>query len=141
MEDKHEKVEKKKNNTPPRGGARGAKTSNRYSFDLKLKAVKLYLEEGFTNPQITEELKLGPSTLAIWVREYRESGEAGLKDRRPGPPDGSAQLPPAVCAQILQLKEQNPSFGVRRISQWLRRMFFLQASAETVRQKLHQAQL
>src|SRR5438552_4514879 len=141
MEDKHEKVEKKRNDTPPRGGARDSKNSNRYSFELKLKAVKLYLEEGFTNPQITEELKLGPSTLSIWIREYRAYGEAGLKDRRPGPPDGAAKLPPAVSAKILQLKEQNPSFGVRRISQWLRRMVFLQASAETVRQKLHQAQL
>lgn len=138
MEEKHEKVEKQKREGPPRGAARRGKTSHRYSFDVKLKAVKLYLEEGFTNPQITEELKLGPSTLAVWVREYRAHGEAGLR-RRPGPPDGSAKLPPAVHEKILELKEQNPEFGVKRISQWLKRVFFLQASAETVRQKLHEA--
>ena len=76
MEEKHEKVEKPKREGPPRGAAGRTKTSNRYSFDLKLKAVKLYLEEGFTNPQITEELKLGPSTLAVWIREYRAHGKS-----------------------------------------------------------------
>ena len=138
MEEKHEKAQKRKGKSPPRGAARASKT-NRYSFDLKLKAVKLYLEEGFTNPQITQELKLGPSTLAVWVRDYRAHGEAALKSRRPGPPDGSAKLPPAVQEKILDLKKENPDFGVKRISQCLKRVFFLQASAETVRQKLHAA--
>lgn len=141
MEEKVQ-AEKKKNLNPPRGVRRQKnKNAKRYPFELKLKAVKLYLEEGFTNPQITSELGLGPSTLAVWVRDYRTLGEDGLKSRRPGPPDGAAKLPPAVTGQIIQLKKDNPSFGIKRISQWLRRALFLQASAETVRHKLHQAGL
>src|SRR5688572_14634371 len=102
---------KKDDPNPPRGVSRRKnKNAKRYPFELKLKAVKLYLEEGFTNPQITEQLQLGPSTLAVWVRDYRAQGEEALKDRRPGPPDGSAKLPPAVTEKIIALKKENPSF-------------------------------
>jgi transposase InsO family protein len=141
MEEKHEKVEKPRKEGPPRGAARRPKTCNRYPFELKLKAVKLYLEEGFTHEQVTQELKLGPSTLSMWVKRYRHSGQEGLKDQRPGPPDGAAKLPPVVTGKILELKQQDPSLGVKRISQWLKRVLFLKASPETVRQKLHQAGL
>src|SRR5512139_1886038 len=46
-----------------------------------------------------------------------------------------------MTERILQLKRENPHFGVKRIAQWLRRFFLLQASPETVRQKLHAAGL
>ena len=143
MEENVQAEKLKRNDGNPPRGVRGRKNKNakRYPFELKLKAVKLYLEEGFTNAEITQQLQLGPSTLAVWVRDYRASGEAGLKDRRPGPPDGSAKLPPAVTEKIIALKKENPAFGIKRISQWLRRTLFLQASAETVRRKLHQAEL
>lgn len=137
-------VEKKSNTThPPRGVARRPKSppGHRYPFDLKLRAVKLYLEEGFTQSAITEELGLGVHTVAHWVHRYELYGEEGLKNRPVQPGQRPAQLPAAVAQKILDVKRDNPSFGVKRISQWLRRVFFLQASAETVRQKLHEAQL
>jgi transposase InsO family protein len=39
------------------------------------------------------------------------------------------------------LKKENPTFGIKRISQVLRRCFFLPASPYTVRQRLHDAEL
>lgn len=144
MNEEPTQVEKKSNTThPPRGVARRPKgpTSNRYPFELKLRAVKLHLEEGFTQTAITDELGLGVRTVASWVQRYQAYGEEGLKNRVGQPQERPPQLPPAVAQKILEVKRQNPSFGVKRISQWLRRVFFLQASPETVRQKLHQAQL
>jgi transposase InsO family protein len=46
-----------------------------------------------------------------------------------------------VTEKILELKRRNSWWGIKRISQVLRRVFFMQASAETVRARLHEAKL
>src|SRR2546427_332806 len=43
-------VEKKKNLSPPRGGPREKKRGGPYPFELRLRAVKLHLEEGWMEP-------------------------------------------------------------------------------------------
>ena len=132
----------KKSPPPPEGGGGGRpKTSNRFSFEFKRRAVSLFLEEGFTRGAIALELGIAIQTLDRWVDRYREFGEAGLHDHPTGPHPEQPRLSPAVTEQILEIKKENPSFGVKRISQWLRRVFFLEASAETVRARLHEAQL
>src|SRR5437899_3238530 len=140
MQDETSEVEKK-NPNPPRGVARRPKTTNRFSLEFKKRAVQLFLEEGFTRNAIAGELGISIGTLDRWVDRYRQLGEAGLRDLATGPHPGETRIAPAVTEKILQLKQQNPSFGVKRISQWLRRVFFLSASSETVRQRLHQADM
>lgn len=132
----------KKSPPPPEGGGGGRpKTSNRFSFEFKRRAVSLFLEEGFTRGAIAQELGICIATLDRWVDNYRASGDAGLHDHPTGPRPEQARLSPAVTERILEIKKENPSFGVKRISQWLRRLFFLEASAETVRTRLHEASL
>jgi hypothetical protein len=53
----------------------------------------------------------------------------------------SAEISTPITGKIIELKQQNPTFGIKRISQVLRRVFFLPASPETVRQKLHAVEL
>ena len=130
-------VEKKKN-SPPRG-AGGAKKARRYTAAEKLKAVRLYTEEGFSQPFVCEELGIGKSTLVLWLQAYRLGGEAGLEPRYK--PSRQPKLPSPITDKIIALKQQNPTFGIKRISQLLRRCFFLPASPETVRQRLHAAEL
>ena len=128
---------------PPEGGRkrRGKKKIAPYPFELKLKAVKLYLEEQYSGRLIAEELGVSQQSLSGWVRVYRALGEAGLKQYSRHTLPHPAKLPAPVTERILQLKREHPSFGVTRIAQWLRRFFLLQASPETVRQKLHAAGL
>lgn len=128
---------KKIERRPPRGS--GAKKVRRYSAAEKLRAVRLRLEEGFSLKDITSETGVAQSNLSLWIRQYRELGEAGLQPRYPLKRE--PKLPPAITDQILELKRQNPAFGIKRISQLLRRWFFLPASPETVRQRLHEAEL
>src|SRR5438067_9131779 len=107
MNEEHCEVEKKKENpTPPRGGGRAAKksTATQYPFELKLRAVKLHLEEGFTLTAITEELNLGVHTLANWARRYQLHGEEGLMDRRYPTAEQRHRLHSAVTAKILEVK-------------------------------------
>ena len=54
-----------------------------YSFDIKLKAVKMYLVEGIGSPTIAKELGLNSNKrVLLWVKRYNEFGEDGLKERR-----------------------------------------------------------
>ncbi len=133
-----EVIVEKLRKSPPRG-AGGAKKMRRYTVAEKLKAVRLHLEEGFTQELVCRELGLGKSTLVLWLQAYRLNGEAGLQLGVPGP--RTKRLPAPITDKIVELKQQNPTFGIKRISQVLRRCFFLPASPETVRQRLHAAEL
>lgn len=134
-------VEKKrrKNNNPPRGVRGAAKSARRYPPELRIKAVRLRLEEGFSLADICQEMGMAISCLTRWIQLYQQFGEAGLQNKTGSPRE--PRLPEPIKNKIVELKEQHPSFGVKRISQLLRRWFFLPASAETVRQHLHQAKL
>jgi len=135
-----EVIVEKKRNSPPRGAGGGKKTRPRYALEVRLKAVRLMLEEGFSLKDVCAETGVGSSSLNRWVSQYRQFGEVGLQpasqkkarqDRLPGP----------ITDKIIELKRENPTFGIKRISQLLRRCFFLPASAETVRHRLHDAGL
>jgi transposase-like protein len=125
-------IAKKQNQTTsaPRGGA--PKKNSPATFEQKLRAVKLHLEEGFTQESIAQELGYSSAAVFKWTRRYRLEGEDGLRGERPGPRHAK-KLPEPVRQKILELKKEEPTRGIKRISQLLRRVFFLQASSETVR--------
>jgi putative transposase len=83
---------------------------------------------------------VGRSTLSKWVRLYRDQGEAGLKSkpRRPSRPRPKVA---AVKTPVVELKRRHPDLGIKKISQFLRRVWFLPVSRETVRRTLHEQQL
>ena len=122
---------------PRKGKKKSQKRS--YPFPFRLPAVKLHLEEGYSAPEVSSALGISKHTLYEWTKRYREQGEAGLRvSRRKA---GGKRLPSAVTERIVRLKREHPGFGIKRISQTLRRLFFLQASPETVRQTLKEEQL
>jgi transposase InsO family protein len=130
---------------PPRGATRrqkkSASTSGPYPLELRLRAVKLHLEEGFTQRLVAEEMHLAKDTISEWVRRYQRSGQAGLESRTTRVPVLPSARTTAVQQEIVRLKTAHPQFGIRRIAQWLRRVLCLPASPETVRKTLHQHQL
>jgi transposase len=84
---------------------------------------------------------VGRSTLSKWVRLYRDQGEVGLRSK---PARRNRQRPkgaPAVKTKVVELKWYHPELGIKRISQFLRRVLFLPVSRETVRRTLHEQQL
>ncbi|MEI6149508.1 MAG: integrase core domain-containing protein [bacterium] len=133
----------KKGMSPPKGGLGGpVGHAGWFTFEQRRKAVRLYLEERIPSELVAKEIGVTKGTVFDWVRLYRERGEAGLHpayeavlQRR-----GNRALT-AVQSKIVQVKRANPGFGVKRISQLLRRLFFVPASAETVRRTLHAQQL
>lgn len=128
----------------PKDEGRGSKKDHgknrrRYSYEEKIKAVKLCIEDGFPHRLVCEEMGMCQSTLPVWLREYRAHGEDGL--RRQSLPRPGQRLPSPVKEKIVELKKANTLHGVKRIAATLRRIFFLQASPETVRKTLHEEHL
>jgi transposase InsO family protein len=108
--------------------------SKRYGTDFKLQVVKKYLEASIPVSVIRQECGVSGETVGRWVRAYRRDGEAGLFMNYRGK---GRSLPAPVRQKIFEIKEANPLFGIKRISQFLKRSFFLSASPETVRKTLH----
>ena len=107
----------------------------RYGFEIKLRCVKLRLEEGLPVGLLCKEAGVSKSAIHHWVKAYQERGEAGLRD--PGVfSKKQKKLPGPVREKIVEIKKREPFFGVKRISHLLKRVFFLSASPETVRRTL-----
>ena len=113
--------------------------SQRYSVEQKLRAVRLYLEEGYPLDLVQRETKVSISSLWLWVRRYRKEGEAGL--RREAAPRPGRRLPAAVAEKIVEVKQANGDYGVRRIAEVLKRWFLVGVSPATVRRRLQEAGL
>jgi transposase InsO family protein len=133
---KMERVEEVKR----KGKGGESRFGKRYGFEIKLRCVKLRLEEGFPVPLLSKEAGVSKSAIHHWVKAYQERGEAGLRDVRVLS-KRQRKLPGPVREKIVEIKKREPFFGVQRISHLLKRVFFLSASPETVRRTLREESL
>ena len=111
----------------------------RYSAADKLKAVKLYFEEGYQVKAIARELGIGKSSLGKWIREYREKGSAAflsVAEKSAAEAEKSDPAREYVKAQILEHKTAHPDHGVKRITQFFRRFLGLPVKTHEVRSVL-----
>jgi transposase-like protein len=53
----------------------------RYGIELKLRCVKLHLEEGLPLSLLAKEVGASTDGIRRWVKAYQERGEAGLRNR------------------------------------------------------------
>ena len=68
-------------------GLKASRKKNNYSLDFKLNLVNLYLTGEMSYQSLANELKINnPSTIARWVKEFREEGIEGLKSKKRGSP-------------------------------------------------------
>ena len=133
---------------PPAGGGRGhykvikgrrVRSQGTYPVAVRLKAVKLHLENGIPPPVVAQELGICRETITDWITRYQAEGEAGLYPKSTG--TRRAKIAPALRDQVIEMKQQHPDFGVQRITDTLKRWFCLGVSSDTVRQTLHTAKL
>ena len=114
-----------------------------YPASYKLKLVKLHEEEGYSYQYLCEQTGVGHSSLTRWVGLYRKEGPDCFKEKHPVKKveNKTLQEAPAVREKIIEIKQEYPVFGIQRISDLLKRVFFLKASPETVRKTLHQEEM
>ena len=119
---------------PPHGSQR-----RHFAPDYKVRAVRLHLEEGISQSAVADQLGIYSAVFSKWVRKYRKEGPSGFgRSLQRG---SARRLPRAVKDRIVAMKEAQPTHGVHRISDILKRMFFMKASHETVRRVLHEESL
>ena len=53
----------------------------RYGFELKLRCVKLRLEEGLPVSLLSKEAGVSKDVVYRWVKAYQERGEEGLRNQ------------------------------------------------------------
>jgi transposase InsO family protein len=129
---------KKKRRTHPRSGYG---PGSNYPFDFRLRLVKMHVEEGISVTDISKETGVSRTVLFKWLGRYRSGGEVGL---RPGSGlvlPGRQQLPAVVKTKMAEIKRDEPTWGVRKISQFMKRFLHLPGSPDTVRLALHGEQL
>ena len=124
---------------PTKTRKRKRKSVGPYPVEIRLRAVQMYVDEGYPAQLITAEMGITGETLNKWAKLYRQSGEEGLRKLRT--PRKRSPLSLHVKERVLEVKKSNPSFGSRRISDILRRFFLLPASSATVHKTLATAQL
>ena len=135
---------KKAKTKAPAAGARArtrkGKRCSHYPDKLRIKTIRLHLEEGMERDLVCSEFGINPYTFNNWLEKYRKMGESGLISRA-GKSHGKPKVPAQVKAKIVEMKKENQPFGIQRISDMLGRFFSMKASPETVRKTLHEHKL
>ncbi len=126
--------------TPRKTFSKRNRAPHNFTNPFKLKVVKLHLEEGIPQSIVASECNISTSSVYRWVKLYEELGESGLY-RGKRNLVSQKKLPQSVTEKIIETKKNNPEYGVKRISNFLRRVFFLPGSHETVRKTLHEEKL
>ncbi len=92
----------------------------RYGFELKLRCVKLRLEEGLPVSLLSKEAGVSKDVIYRWVKAYQERGEAGLRNpvrssgsrrKLPGPVRKKSNSQTAKQPSAEQLVEPSPGLG------------------------------
>jgi transposase InsO family protein len=108
--------------------------SRPYPYEIRIKMVRLYLEEGYSATVLQEQFGVSGHSVMRWVKAYRERGTEGLiaKPRTGAKP----KLNKAVKRRIIGMKKTHPEYGPRRIADVLKRFFLIPASATSVHKTL-----
>ena len=105
-----------------------------YPYEFRLKMVRLYLEEGYSASILQEQFGVSGHSIQRWVKAYRLIGESGLRAKQRA--GGKTRVSGKVRQRIVEMKRCHPEYGSRRITDVLRRFFFIPTSPATVHKTL-----
>ena len=104
--------------------------SRPYSYEFRIKMVRLYLEEGYSTTVLREEFGVSSHSWHRWAKAYREHGTEGLVTKlRTG---AKPKMTKEVKGRILVMKKKHPEYGPRRIADVLKRFFLVPTSPSSV---------
>jgi putative transposase len=127
-----------------RGGARNprGKTRRPYGAAERVAAVTAYRSSGLTQRAFAQVWGVSLKSLSSWLGRVSRQGEAGLAGRKPGRPRGSGnrrKLPAAAAAQVVDAAQAHPTFGLKKVSQYVLRFCGVKVSPATVKRTLSRA--
>ena len=105
-----------------------------FPVEFRLRIVKLYQEEGYSRKLLVEQFGISTHSIQRWVKAYRLHGAAGLEPKHPV--SRKRRVAEEVRQQSVAVKAAHPEYGPRRISDVLKRFFFMRTSPSTVHKTL-----
>ncbi|GIL18202.1 MAG: hypothetical protein BroJett040_19530 [Oligoflexia bacterium] len=107
----------------------------RYSPIEKKKIVEAFLQSGMTRFNFAQAWGVSSASLGIWVKSYQEQGADGLmpKPRKANDRRFGMKVPVAVQNEIIEIKKRDPSFGLKRIKDWMYRFRGVKVSTGSIR--------
>jgi transposase len=84
-------------------------------MDQRKKSVEEYASEQWSMAELCRSYEISRETGYKWLKRSREEGKEGLEDRSRAPYRHPNQTAPAIEQQVLQLRQQHPSWGARKL--------------------------
>jgi len=126
------------------GGARNpqGKTRRPYEAAERVAAVSAYRESGLTQRSFAQVWGVSLKSLSSWLSRVARHGDSGLKSRKPGRPKGSTgkrKLAAGAEEAVLATAQRHPTFGLKKLSQYVRRFCGVAVAPATVKRTLVRA--
>ncbi len=108
------------------------------------KIVEAYLSSqsaGMTMAEFAKVWGVSGHSLNIWLKRFEEFGSEGLmngKARKLGDKRVGSRLPMAVQDEIIRIKKEEPSFGIKKIKQWMYRFSGVRVSTGSISKTVKQ---
>jgi transposase InsO family protein len=107
-------------------------------MNLRLEFVELASHEGANRRELCRRFGISPKTAYKWLGRHAREGEAALADRSRRPSRSPAHTAPPVEQRVVDLRQQHPAWGGRKISRRLRDLGYTGVPApSTVTDILH----
>jgi transposase InsO family protein len=100
-----------------------------YTVEEKLKLIQEFEKIGGSIQMFANLYGVNFKTLQTWIDRYRAEGETGLESKYG---KRKEEVPEAVKEEIVKLKQEHPTMGAHKISEFLKRNKFVKVYAAKV---------
>ena len=126
------------------GGARNPQGTTRrpYGVAERVAAVSAYRSSGLTQRAFAQVWGVSIKSLSSWLGRVARHGDSGLQSRKAGRPKGSVgqrRLAEAAAEQVVRTAQDHPTFGLKKVSQYVRRFCGVRVAPSTVKRTLVRA--
>lgn len=114
------------------------------SSQQRIQAVEAYFKSGLTLDDFASTWGVSKSSIARWVRIYKDKGPSALENPCLGASAkkrGPKGIRKEIKEEIVAAKKQNPTFGLRRVGSFLKRFRGVKVSPGTINKTLKEENL
>lgn len=111
------------------------------TMSLREEFVLLAQQEGANRRDLCRRYGISPQTAYKWLARYKQEGPMGLKDRSRRPRASPGQVDAKMDALVVQLRQEHPQWGGRKLSQRLQDLGHPHVAPSTITSILHRHDL
>lgn len=105
---------------------------NSYTFEERKNIVEAYLRSDMKMVHFAKANGISQGSISVWVKIYNEQGPQALESKFINRNKGRKAISENLRSEITQVKLENPSFGMRKVRDFLMRFKGVKVSHKTV---------